>query len=304
MESFLKLWDEKKKMSFESKTNIYRISVLFLLAVSMGVTACAKSISPRQSSDDVRVINDVSYYDGKSKDEFRHKLDIYLPREGKKWPTVVFIHGGAWVMGGKRLVSNVAYALAENGVACVSVNYRLTPRVQHPGHVKDVARAIAWTRKNLAKYGADTDALFISGHSAGSHLASLVSLDGKYLKKYRIDNRKLAGVIAISGVYEINHEVFEPVFTEDRKVWADASPINHIDKSSPPFLVLFAENDMDLHVPLINQAEDFYEELQRAGVDASIKEIRRTNHKTIISRIGNRHSATLSAMLDFIDDHR
>ena len=286
------------------KENFYRISILFLLVVFMGVTACAKRIDAPSSSDDVRVITDVRYYEGNSKDAFRHTLDIYLPRSGKNWPTLVFVHGGAWVTGGKKLVGNVTYALAEHGVACVSVNYRLTPRVRHPEHAKDVARAVAWTKKNLKKYGADTSTIFLSGHSAGSHLASLVGLDGKYLEKYGIDNRKLAGVIAISGVYEINHKVFEPVFTKDRDVWKDASPINHVGRDSPPFLVLFAENDMNLHVPLSLQAEDFYEELKNAGVNVGIKEIRRTNHGSIIGQIGKRHSAALDAMLDFIDEHR
>ncbi len=290
-------------MRFPRTKNIYCILILALLIASTGLTACAKKMGRLQTTQDVRVISNVVYYEGKSKDAFRHKLDIYLPRSGKNWPTVVLVHGGAWVTGGKNLVGNVAYALAENGVACVSINYRLTPRVKHPEHAKDVARAVAWTQKNLGQYGADAKTLFLAGHSAGAHLASLVGLDGKYLKKYNIDNRRLAGVIAISGVYEINHKVFEPVFSEDRKIWREASPINYVKRTSPPFLVFFAENDMNIHISLIEQAEDFYEELEKTGVDARIKEIRRTNHNSIIGQIGKRQSATLDTMLDFIDEH-
>ena len=54
--------------------------------------------------------------------------------------------------------------------AAVFPNYRLSPWVKHPEHVKDVARAFAWTNKNIAKYGGDPKRLFVGGHSAGGHL--------------------------------------------------------------------------------------------------------------------------------------
>lgn len=279
--------------------------VLLGVAVFALPLSCARKTPPRpyDAASDVRVIRDLRYHHGKPRDALRQSLDIYLPTKGKGWPTLILVHGGAWVLGGKRLVGNVGYALAQKGVATVCVNYRLTPRVRHPGHVEDVARAIAWTRKNLGDYGADTKALFLAGHSAGGHLVSLVALDERYLEKHGLDARDLAGVITISGVYDIDHEVLKEVFGTSRKAWREASPITYVHGQAPPFLILYAERDMDRQIPLMEQAEELFEALRDEGVPARIQEISGTNHAGIIAQVGRGPSETLAAIMQFIDAH-
>src|SRR5262249_46008618 len=122
----------------------------------------------------VKAVKDVTYYDGPGYDKVKHKLDLFLPEGAKGSPVAVFIHGGAWVQGDKSFLgfySALARSLARQGVGVAVVNYRLSPKVMHPEHVKDVARAFAWTAKNVAKYGGGPQRVFWCGPPAGGHPA-------------------------------------------------------------------------------------------------------------------------------------
>src|SRR5207253_2153822 len=103
----------------------------------------------------------------------RQVLDVFQPEGATGCPVVLFVHGGAWIFGDKDLFGmyrGVGQYLARHGVTAVLMNYRLSPVVQHPEHIKDVARAFAWTRRHIKDYGGNPDAIFLAGHSAGAHL--------------------------------------------------------------------------------------------------------------------------------------
>jgi acetyl esterase/lipase len=83
-------------------------------------------------------------------------LDIAIPRRippRAKLPTCVFVHGGSWQRGDKSggLNQDIDEAFVRTGYLGVSVNYRMSPEVQHPEHVKDVAAAVTWLHRNIAK---------------------------------------------------------------------------------------------------------------------------------------------------------
>ncbi len=154
----------------------------------------------------VKTFQDLPYYTGENADRVKHKLDLYLPDGKKDFPVMLFVHGGAWVHGDKNFLG--FYALlgryfARHGVGTVVTNYRLSPGVKHPEHVKDVARAFAWTHKNIQKYDGRPDQLFICGHSAGAHLTALLATDETYLKAEGLTLKAVKGAIPISGVYVI-----------------------------------------------------------------------------------------------------
>ncbi len=118
----------------------------------------------------------------------------------------MLVHGGAWVMGDNRccgLYTSVGEYLAGRGIGVVVPNYRLSPGVKHPEHVKDVARALAWTRTFIGTFGGSPDKIFLAGHSAGGHLVSLLATDDTYLKAVGLRTRDIKGVISICGVYRI-----------------------------------------------------------------------------------------------------
>src|SRR5438874_1699915 len=103
----------------------------------------------------------IAYYEGMDADPVRHKLDLYLPKDQKDFPVLFFVHGGAWRSGSKDLYGPLGTVFAKNGIGVVVINYRLSPKVQHPAHIEDVARAFAWTHKNIGKHGGKADQLFV-----------------------------------------------------------------------------------------------------------------------------------------------
>lgn len=148
----------------------------------------------------------VVYHDGVDEDAVRHRLDLFLPRGRPGFPVVVLFHGGAWTTGDNRccgLYSSVGEYLASRGIGVVIPNYRLSPTVRHPEHVRDAARAFAWVRDHIGQYGGRADRLFLAGHSAGGHIAALLATDEQYLRARGLSAADVRGVIALSGVYEI-----------------------------------------------------------------------------------------------------
>ncbi len=155
---------------------------------------------------EVEHVRDVAYYDGPRVDRGRHKLDLFLPKGLVDYPVVMLVHGGAWVVGDNRccgLYSSVGECLARQGIGVVMPNYRLSPTIKHPEHIRDIARAFAWTHGNIAKHGGDPNRLFLVGHSAGGHLVALLATDEQYLKAEGRNINDIRGVVGLSGVYSI-----------------------------------------------------------------------------------------------------
>src|SRR5438105_2837308 len=138
------------------ETRMLRLFPALLLAFATPVAAQHK----KAGEFEVEVTKGIAYYDGKDTDEVRHKLDVYVPKGQKKFPVMMFVHGGTWKSGTKELYEPLGKLYARNGVGVVIINYRLSPKVQHPAHIQDVARAFAWMHKNIAKHGGDPDNLF------------------------------------------------------------------------------------------------------------------------------------------------
>ena len=114
-------------------------------------------------------------------------LDLYLPPASIRpaatgFPLVIQIHGGAWMVGDKRLIlpfvdwPGVLASLAGKGYVVASINYRLSSEARFPAQAQDVKAAIRWLRLNAVKYAIDPARAVTWGQSAGGHLASLVGV--------------------------------------------------------------------------------------------------------------------------------
>jgi acetyl esterase/lipase len=254
---------------------------------------------------EVRVVRDVAYYEGPDADPVKHKLDLYLPAGQKDFPVLFFVHGGAWRSGDKNYLldvyGNLGRAFARNGIGAVVTNYRLSPKVQHPKHIEDVAKAFAWTHKHIAEYGGKPDQIFVSGHSAGGHLVALLATDEKYLKEEKLSLSDIKGVVPVSGVYRIPPgKLFSSAFTDKDDVRQQASPLTHVHGQHPPFLILYADKDF----PTCDKmSEDLCKALKNCKCDASICEIKERDHLTIIMRIGNEEDPATQSMLEFVAKH-
>jgi acetyl esterase/lipase len=162
--------------------------------------------TPQVAANTVREVKNLSYWQGRDADAVRHRLDLYLPKGKKGFPVIMFVHGGAWMLGDKSFFGwggDIGRHFARQGIGAVLPSYRLSPGVKHPGHVQDLARALAWVRKNIAGYGGDAEQLFLCGHSAGGHLVSLLATDARYLRAVGLKPAAVKGVIAVSGVYRL-----------------------------------------------------------------------------------------------------
>ena len=173
----------------------------------------------------------------------RCKLDIYYPTISKNFASVVWFHGGGLRAGNKKVPSQ----LMEKGFAVIAVNYRLFPKVQCPVYIEDAAAAVAWTFKNIGKYGGSKNQIFISGHSAGGYLTSMVGLDKSYLKAHSIDANKIAGLIPLSG-HTITHFTprEEKGIPEQQPTIDRFAPLYHVRADAPSLVLVTGDKELEL----------------------------------------------------------
>lgn len=179
---------------------------------------------------------------------------------GTDAPTLLFFHGGGWTNGYKEWMSFMAPALNAADISFATAGYRLAPRHVHPAGYQDALAATIATARRIAALGGDPDALFIGGHSAGGHLATLVGL------KRQVAVR---GVLPISGTYYFSEGAgfaTRPRFLGPPESGAesDASPMTHVAAGAPPMLL--AEGDRDFP-HLKRQADEFAAAMRAAGND-------------------------------------
>jgi acetyl esterase/lipase len=248
---------------------------------------------------EVEVTKNVAYYDGKDADEVRHKLDLYLPKGQKDYPVLLFIHGGGWTKGSKDTAGKFGRTLAKNGIGVVSANYRLSPKVQHPAHIEDVARAFAWVSKNIAKHGGRADQIFVCGHSAGAHLIALLATDDTYLKAHKLSLESIKGAIPVSAPFIVGFKNTK-VWGEDEEKAKNASPMKHVKANLPPFLVILADDDLK---GFDKQAEAFTKAMTKAKNEATSLTVADRNHGSVMGKMSNEDDPATQALLVFISKH-
>lgn len=293
-----------------------RRSILFVALAATVALFCPLSLVPSRADEparnaepatyEVQAIRDLAYRDlaeGEDASQGKNKLDLFLPKGRKDFPVLFFVHGGAWRTGDKGkyfgLYSNLGMFLARQGVGTVVTNYRLSPGVKHPEHIKDVAKAFAWTHKNIAKHGGRQDQVFACGHSAGGHLVALLATDESYLKAEGLTRADVKGVIPISGVYDVSAQVglFDSAFGKDPEVRKLASPVNHVHAGEPPFLIIYADKDF---LTCDRMSEALCKALKEKNCPACTLEVKDRSHLSVLFRIINPSDPVAKAILDFI----
>ena len=155
----------------------------------------------------VQVVRNIDYAGDGTR---AHRLDIIrrrvAPAAGA--PVLVYIHGGAWVIGDKREQGlPLTYELARRGWVAVTINYRLSPKATWPDHIVDCKRAVAWVRAHIAQYGGDPGFIAVSGGSAGGHLAALLALSpGDPGVPTGVRNRRLFGRSVRAFLRRVRHD--------------------------------------------------------------------------------------------------
>lgn len=200
----------------------------------------------------------------------RNVLDVYRPIGKPGAKVILFLPGGAWRQGDKNIYEELGRTFTEYyGYVVVIANYRLSNdedgQAVHPDHVNDVAAAFDWTKTHIAQYGGDADKVYVFGQSAGAHLASLLTLDPKYLKDVGRSPSDIKATISMSASYNLYDLVAYPmnpldldadtvlmfkVMMQDafgsweKDVMDLASPQTYTSPTQRPMLVMYVENDL------------------------------------------------------------
>ncbi|MES2984648.1 MAG: alpha/beta hydrolase [Pseudomonadota bacterium] len=170
------------------------VSGLLLLAT----TACTTLLNASIPQEGYTLVRNVAYGD-----QPRQTLDIYTPTGHEKPRGVLlFFYGGSWQMGAKEDYRFVGEAFASTGYITVIADYRVYPEVYFPQFVEDGARAVVWLHGHIAQYGGDANRLFVSGHSAGAHIAAMLALDDRYITRAGGSPDWIRGTLGIAGPYD------------------------------------------------------------------------------------------------------
>ena len=270
----------------------------------------------------IRRIRNVDYWgDG----NYRHKLDILTRRAGTadRAPVLVYIHGGAWVIGDKRQQGiPMMHELVQRGWLCVAVNYRLSPRATWPAHIVDCKRAVAWVREHIAEYGGDPSFIAVSGGSAGGHLASLLALtpnEPEWQPGFEDLDTSVDACVPFYGVYDmtgapdrfgaygpggldlLERLVMKTRYADNPLLFHRASPDRRVTATAPPMFVFYGTNDT-LVPPEV--ARYFVAQLREASqAPVASVELPRTQHAfDVLASIRCRH--TTMGAVQFLEGMR
>ena len=266
------------------------------LVVSSLLAACsgqfwANALTPRWGYDRHA---DIAYGDLD-----RQMLDVYVPNEHAAGaPVVVFFYGGSWQSGNKNGYRFVGQALASRGFIAVLPDYRLYPPTTFPGFVEDGAKAVAWAQAHAADYGGNAENLFVSGHSAGAHIAAMLATDGRYLNAAGSSVSALAGFVGMAGPYDflpIRDPVLQEIFAP-REDWPQSQPIEFVDGDEPPMLLMHGAADKTV---LPKNSRNLAARVNEVGGSAELEIYPETSHIGLIAPLVAPLRGTGSELDDF-----
>lgn len=223
------------------------------------------------------LVPDIAYGTGP-----RQRLDVYLPQRTRRpAPAIVYLYGGSWSSGAKEIYRFLGAALAARGYLAVIPDYTVYPAARFPTFLEDAAQALRWTRDHAAHFHGAPDQLFVMGHSAGAHIATMLAFEKRWLAGVDLCNaRDLAGAIGLAGPYhfEIDTDLLRGVFGPPERR-AVTQPLAHVTRDAPPLLL--ATGDADRTVSPRN-THDLAAAVRAAGGAVETIVYPRLGHREII----------------------
>ena len=254
---------------------------------------------------------DINYISANTLEDLPNKsLDVYAPKKAENLPVLVFFYGGSWKSGKKEMYHFLGNRLARRDVIVVIADYPLSPDYEIPAMQASALAAVNWAKDNIDNYGGDPDRIFVSGHSAGGHLASLIAVKENGLKP-SVNRKKLAGSILIDAagldMYGYLEETSEGegkkylnAFTDDPTVWKEYSSMYFLTDKLSPMLILEGERTY----PSIRASrERFMMRIKEKGIeDVTVKIYPKKKHIPMITQFLWTGSKVYKDVLGFIKD--
>lgn len=227
--------------------------------------------------DNIEVFKNIEYKNSNGKSL---QLDIYKPKDVEESaPLLVFIHGGGWRSGERADYLIYLVDFAKRGYITATVSYRLLKDSPYPGCVEDIRDAVDWFYENGENYGYDPNRIALIGGSAGAHLALMTAYEWGDTQT-KTDSIKIPGinyrikaVVDIYGPVDLTTEYarnqslvtsfIAHSYEDSPELYKEASPIQYLDKSDPPTMILHGTSD-DL-VP-ISQSDSLKSRLGSLGI--------------------------------------
>jgi len=252
-------------------------------------------IAKAKNSSNLESYTDVTY--SKPNEGRNLKLNIYRPKDKKKYPALILVHGGGWNSGNKSMQIPLAQAVASHGYVGIPVEYRLSPEAGYPAGVYDLKNAVKWVKANADVYNIDTTFIAISGCSAGGQLACLIGTTNGQTRyennEYPDLSSRVNAVINIDGIsdftVESNLKSVEESLSKNKEPasvkwfggsikdkgsdWINASSVFHVTKESVP--VCFINSS----IPRFHDGRDeIIEKFEKLNIYNEIHTIGNTPH--------------------------
>jgi len=202
------------------------------------------------------------YVDSNQDGDKALSLDFYPARTSlreeklgeEKVPCVILIHGGGWNSDDRKELAPLNGYLSSLGYAVAAIDYRLAPRYTYPAPMIDVQNALAFLRRHSVELNLDTSRFILLGRSAGGQIALQAA--------YTLKDPNIKGVIAFYAPADMVYGYSlpsNPLLLDSRKLMEDylggsysqnpaayhnSSPIEAVDSSSPPTLLLHGHPDV------------------------------------------------------------
>jgi acetyl esterase len=271
-------------LTAEAGAEVARLDQLAPASYADGNAAAARAVFQHRLPKQPREPIPITDIDLDIRDQPPVSVRMYRPSSDEALPSVMFVHGGGWVLGNLVDFDPLCSTLARRtGCAVVSVGYRLAPENRFPAAAEDCVRVLRWLAASGEHYGLDGSRLALVGDSAGGNLVAAAGLVVRAPAEPRIRCQCLIYPMLDLEMDTQSHRQFGVGYglTHRELVWfrdqylgdpaqrADpmASPARAPDlRGSPPTYVMTAQFD-----PLRDEAESYAARLVAAGVATVVR---------------------------------
>lgn len=228
----------------------------------------------------------------------RQRLDVFMPPRGQgvpaeaRAPVLVVIPGGYWRALGKADYSFMAASFVDAGALVVVPGYDLCPTVSVERIALEMSEALAWVWRHAADYGGDPHRIVLLGHSAGGHLAAMLSCCDWKLVGRDLPRRLVQASVSVSGLHDLEPVRRVPFLRDDLNLSAGSvrrlSPARFAPPPAPQ--VLWAVCGVD-------ESEEFRRQnrlIQAAWGERAVpvcEELPGCNHFTVLHTLADPQSA-------------